>query len=133
VIAPNIGVMVFAFARVSAVAGLKVEDYFPLKNAGGCACGTRAARSMRDGLPSQARSSNFGARISRRPESPTTKKGRCSAPQLAEPENFQPAHVARRCVVHGAATLERRRLETAIGNHSFRAIRITDYLENGMT
>jgi hypothetical protein len=42
-----IGVMVFAFAHVSAVAGLKVEDYFPLKNAGGCACGTRAARSMR--------------------------------------------------------------------------------------
>ena len=26
-----IGVTVFAFARVSAVVGLKVEDYFPLK------------------------------------------------------------------------------------------------------
>ena len=26
-----IGAMVFAFARVSAVVGLKVEDYFPLR------------------------------------------------------------------------------------------------------
>ena len=29
--------MVYAFARVSAVVSLKVEDYFPLQNAGGCA------------------------------------------------------------------------------------------------
>jgi site-specific recombinase XerD len=32
-----IGVMVYAFARVSAVVSLKIEDYFPLKKAGGCA------------------------------------------------------------------------------------------------
>jgi site-specific recombinase XerD len=32
-----IAVMVYAFARVSAVVSLKVEDYFRSKNAGGCA------------------------------------------------------------------------------------------------
>src|SRR6266487_1696762 len=42
-----IGIMVYAFARISAVVSLKVEDYFPLKNAGGCTCMKKAARSMK--------------------------------------------------------------------------------------
>jgi site-specific recombinase XerD len=33
-----VAVMAFTFARVSAVVGLKVEDYYHRKNAGGCAC-----------------------------------------------------------------------------------------------
>jgi hypothetical protein len=40
----------------------------------------------------------------------------------------RPVDVARRCLVHGASSLKDAGMETAIGNHSFRAIGITDYL-----
>jgi site-specific recombinase XerD len=42
----------------------------------------------------------------------------------------QPFGVFRR-LVHGAPSRERRGHKTPIGNHSFRAIGITDYLERG--
>lgn len=73
-----IGVMVYAFARVSAVVNLKVEDYFPLKNAGGSACARKAARSMKWAATTSW--SNTWMLILRRQGSRTIRKARCSAP-----------------------------------------------------
>lgn len=42
-----IGIMVYAFARVSAVVNLKVEDYFPLKKRWWLRLSEKAARSMK--------------------------------------------------------------------------------------
>ncbi len=66
-----IAVMVYSFARVPAVVGLKVEDYFPLKNAGGCASMRRAARSMKWAATTSWK--NIWTPVSRRPESRATR------------------------------------------------------------
>ena len=42
-----IGVMVYSFARISAVVAMGVEDYFANGSAGGCACTRKAASATK--------------------------------------------------------------------------------------
>jgi integrase/recombinase XerD len=125
-----IGVMVYAFARISAVVNLKVEDYFPLKkrwwlrlrekggkvNEMGCHHKLEqfldayiAAAEIAD----DKKSPLFRAAIGR--------TGKLSDRPMSRVDAWY--MVRRRAKDAGQ--------ETAIGNHSFRAIGITDYLENG--
>jgi integrase/recombinase XerD len=125
-----IGVMVFAFARVSAVVGLQVEDYFPLKkrwwlrlrekggkvNEMGCHHkleGFLDAYIAAAGIADDKKGPLFRAAIGR--------TGKLSDRPMSRVDAWY--MVQRRSKDTG--------LETAIGNHSFRAIGITDYLENG--
>jgi integrase/recombinase XerD len=125
-----IGVMVYAFARVSAVVNLKVEDYFPLKkrwwlrlrekggkvNEMGCHHKLEQfldAYIAAAGIADDKKSPLFRAAIGR--------TGKLSDRPMSRVDAWY--MVRRRAQDAG--------LETAIGNHSFRAIGITDYLENG--
>jgi integrase/recombinase XerD len=102
-----IGAMVFAFARVSTVVGLKVENYFPLKKRrwlrlhekGGkvneMGCHHKLEQFLDEYIAAAGIADDRkGAAVSRR--------------DRQDGETLRPAHVARRCVVHGAAPLQRR-------------------------
>lgn len=125
-----IAVMVYAFARVSAVVGLKVEDYFPLKkrwwlrlhekggkvNEMGCHHKLELymdAYIAAAGIADDKKGLLFRAAVGR--------TGKLSDRPMSRVDAWY--MVRRRAKDTG--------LETAIGNHSFRAIGITDYLENG--
>ena len=125
-----IAVMVYAFARVSAVVGLKVEDYFPLKkrwwlrlhekggkvNEMGCHHKLELyldAYIAAAGIAADKKGPLFRAAVGR--------TGKLSDRPMSRVDAW---YMVRR----RAKDAE---LETAIGNHSFRAIGITDYLENG--
>jgi integrase/recombinase XerD len=125
-----LSVMTFAFARVSAVVGLKVEDYFPLKKRwwlrlrekGGkvneMGCHHKLEQFLDEyilaaGITADSKSPLFRAAIGR--------TGKLSDRPMSRVDAWY--MVQRRSKDAG--------LETAIGNHSFRAIGITDYLENG--
>ena len=125
-----ISVMVYAFARVSAVVGLKVEDYFPLKkrwwlrlhekggkvNEMGCHHKLEEyldAYIAAAGITKDRKGPLFRAAIGR--------TGKLSDRPMSRVDAWY--MVRRRANDAG--------LETAIGNHSFRAIGITDYLERG--
>jgi integrase/recombinase XerD len=125
-----IGVMVYAFARVSAVVGLKAEDYFPLKKRwwlrlhekGGkvneMGCHHKLEQFLDEyleaaGIRDERKGPLFRAAIGR--------TGKLSAKPMSRVDAW---YMVRR----RAKDAE---LETAIGNHSFRAIGITDYLERG--
>lgn len=123
-------VMVYAFARVSAVVGLKVEDYFPLKKRwwlrlhekGGkvneMGCHHKLELYLDEymaaaGIAADKKGPLFRAAVGR--------SGKLSDRPMSRVDAW---YMVRR----RAKDAE---LETAIGNHSFRAIGITDYLENG--
>ncbi len=125
-----ISVMVYGFARVSAVIGLKVEDYFPLKKRwwlrlhekGGkvneMGCHHKLEQYLDEyilaaGIEADKKSPLFRAAVGR--------TGKLSDRPMSRVDAWY--MVRRRAKDTG--------LETAIGNHSFRAIGITDYLENG--
>jgi site-specific recombinase XerD len=125
-----IGVMVYAFARVSAVVGLRMEDYFPLKkrwwlrlhekngkvNEMGCHHKLEEyldAYIAAAGIGSDKKSPLFRAAIGRTSKLSGRAMSRVDAWYM----------VRRRAKDAG--------VKTAIGNHSFRAIGITDYLERG--
>lgn len=125
-----IGVMVYAFARVSAVVGLKVEDYFPLRkrwwlrlhekggkvNEMGCHHKLEQyldAYIEAAGIRDDKKGPLFRAAIGR--------TGKLSDKPMSRVDAWY--MVRRRAKDTG--------LETDIGNHSFRAIGITDYLERG--
>ena len=125
-----IAVMVFAFARVSAVVGLKVEDYFPLKKRwwlrlhekGGkvneMGCHHKLEQFLDEyiaaaGIADDRKGSLFRAAIGR--------TGKLSERSMSRVDAWY--MVRRRAADAG--------IEAAIGNHSFRAIGITDYMENG--
>ncbi len=125
-----IGVMVYAFARVSAVVGLKVKDYSPLKKRcwlrlhekGGkvneMGCHDKLEQFLdayieAAGIADNKKGPLFPAAIGR--------TGKLSDRPMSRVDAWY--MVQRRFKDAG--------LETAIGNHSFRAIGITDYLENG--
>jgi integrase/recombinase XerD len=60
-----ISVMTFAFARIGAVVAMRVEDYYPRANAGGCACMRKAASGMHGrGNATLRRSSRVHLRLS---------------------------------------------------------------------
>lgn len=125
-----IAVMAYAFARVSAVVGLKVEDYFPLKKRwwlrlqekGGkvneMGCHHKLEQFLDEyitaaGIGDDRRGPLFRSAVGR------TK--RLSAKPMSRVDAWY--MVRRRAKDAG--------IEAAIGNHSFRAIGITDYLERG--
>lgn len=125
-----IAVMVYSFARVSAVVGLKVEDYFPLKkrwwlrlhekngkdNEMGCHHKLEEyldAYIAAGGIADDKKGPLFRAAIGR--------TGKLSARPMSRVDAWY--MVRRRAADAG--------IEAAIGNHSFRAIGITDYMENG--
>ncbi len=125
-----IAVMTYSFARVSAVVGLKVEDYFPLKKRwwlrlnekGGkvneMGCHHKLEQFIDEyvaaaGIAADKKGPLFRAAIGR--------TGKLSDKPMSRVDAWY--MVRRRAKDTG--------LETAIGNHSFRAIGITDYLERG--
>lgn len=125
-----IAAMVFAFARVSAVVGLKAEDYFPLKKRwwlrlhekGGkvneMGCHHKLEQFLDEyiaaaGIAADKKGPLFRAAIGR--------TGKLSDRPMSRVDAWY-------MVQHRSKNAG---LETAIGNHSFRAIGITDYLENG--
>ena len=124
-----IGVMVYAFARVSAVVGLKVEDYFPLKKRcwrlhekGGKVNEMGCHHKLEEYLDAYI----AAAAITNDKKDPLFRSAIGRTRKLSDrPMSRVDAWymVRRRAKDAG--------METAIGNHSFRAIGITDYLERG--
>jgi integrase/recombinase XerD len=125
-----IGVMVYAFARVSAVVGLKVEDYFPLKKRwwlrlhekGGKVNEMGCHHKLEEYLDAYIAAADIAK----------DKKGPLFRAAIGRTGKLSDRPMSR----VDAWYMVRRRandagLETAIGNHSFRAIGITDYLERG--
>jgi integrase/recombinase XerD len=125
-----IAVMAYAFARVSAVVSLRVEDYFPLKKRwwlrlqekGGkvneMGCHHKLDQYLDEyiaaaGIAEDKKSPLFRAAVGR--------TGRLSDRPLSRVDAWY--MVRRRAGDAG--------ILTAIGNHSFRAIGLTDYLDNG--
>jgi integrase/recombinase XerD len=125
-----IGVMVYAFARVSAVVGLKVEDYFPLRKrwwlrlkekngkVNEMGCHHKLEQFLDEyiaaaGVVDDNKGPLFRAAIGR--------TGKLSERPMSRVDAWY--MVRRRARDAG--------IEAAIGNHSFRAIGLTDYLENG--
>ncbi len=125
-----IAVMVYAFARVSAVVNLKVEDYFPLKKrwwlrlrekngkVNEMGCHHKLEQYLDEyiaaaGIPADKKGPLFRAAVGR--------TGKLSERPMSRVDAW---YMVRR----RANDAE---LETAIGNHSFRAIGLTDYLERG--
>jgi integrase/recombinase XerD len=125
-----IAVMVYAFARVSAVVGLKVEDYFPLKKRwwlrlhekGGKVNEMGCHHKLEQFLDAYIAAAGIA----------DDKKGPLLRAAIGRTGKLSDRPMSR---VDAWYMVQRRSkdagLETAIGNHSFRAIGITDYLENG--
>ena len=122
-----IAVMTYSFARVSAVAGLKVEDYFPLKkrwwlrlkekggkvNETGCHHKLEAhldAYIAAAGIAEDKKGPLFRAAIGR--------TGKLSDRPMSRVDAW---YMVRRRAIKA-------RIDAKIGNHSFRAIGITDYM-----
>jgi integrase/recombinase XerD len=125
-----IGVMVYGFARVSAVVGLKVEDYFPLKKRWWLRLHEKGGKVNEMGchhkLEQFLDEYLTAAGIAEDKKGPLFR----AAPRRTRTLTDRPMSRV------DAWYMVRRRakdtgLEAAIGNHSFRAIGITDYLENG--
>jgi site-specific recombinase XerD len=125
-----IAVMVYTFARVSAVAALKVEDYFPLKKRwwlrlqekGGKINEMGCHHKLEQYLDEYIAAAEIGEH----------KKGPLFRAALGKTKKLSDRPMSR----FDAWYMVRRRaadagIEAAIGNHSFRAIGITDYMDNG--
>jgi site-specific recombinase XerD len=125
-----ISVMVYAFARVSAVVGLKVEDYFTLKKHGWLrlhekngkvneiGCHHKLEQAMdayleMAGISDEKKSPLFCAAIGR--------TGKLSDRPMSR---FDAWYMVRRRAKDAG-------IDAPIGNHSFRHIGLTDYMERG--
>jgi integrase/recombinase XerD len=125
-----IGVMVYAFARVSAVVGLKVEDYFPLKKRWWLRLHEKGGKVNEMGchhkLEEYLDAYIAAADIAKDKTGPLFRAAIGRTGKLSDrPMSRVDAWYMVRRRANDAG------LETAIGNHSFRAIGITDYLERG--
>jgi integrase/recombinase XerD len=125
-----VGVMVYAFARISAVVSLKVEDYFPLRKRWWLRLHEKGGKVNEMGchhkLEQFLDAYIAAARIADDKKTPLFRAAQGRTGELSDrPMSRVDAWymVRRRAKDAG--------LETAIGNHSFRAIGITNYLENG--
>jgi integrase/recombinase XerD len=125
-----IAVMVYSFARVSAVVGLKVEDYFPLKKRwwlrlhekGGKVNEMGCHHKLEEYLDAYIAAAGIAG----------DKKGPLFCAAIGRTGKLSDRPMSR----VDAWYMVRRRagdagIEAAIGNHSFRAIGLTDYMENG--
>jgi integrase/recombinase XerD len=125
-----IGVMVYAFARVSAVVGLEVADYFPLKKRWWLRLHEKGGKVNEMGCHHKLEG-YMDAYIAAAGIAPD-KKGPLFRSAVGRTRKLSDRPMSR----VDAWYMVRRRakdagMETAIGNHSFRAIGITDYLERG--
>jgi site-specific recombinase XerD len=127
-----IALMVFSLARVGAALGMKVEDVYTqnrrlwvrLKEKGGKAHAMPCHHSLEEYLHAYI----DGAGLMTDPKGPLFPTiGRGTDRLTATPMSQADAHamIRRRAVAVG--------IETLLGNHSFRATGITDYLKNGGT
>ncbi len=127
-----IALMVYSFARVSAALGMNVEDAFTknrrlwvrLNEKGG----KRHEMPCHHNLEEYLRAYIDGCDLAAEPKGPLFRTiqrgtGRLSATRLPRQNAFD--LVRRRAAAAG--------IETAIGNHTFRATGITAYLQNGGT
>jgi integrase/recombinase XerD len=125
-----IGVMVYAFARVSAVVNLKVEDYFPLKKRWWLRLSEKGGKVNEMGchhkLEQYIDEYIAAAGIGGDKKAPLfrTAIGRTGKLSDRSMSRMDAWYMVRRRAKNAG-------VETAIGNHSFRAIGITDYLERG--
>jgi integrase len=127
-----IGVMVYTFARISAVVAMRVEDYYPggkrwwvrLHEKGG----KRHAMPCHHNLEEYLIAYLDGAGLRGDPRGPlfrTIGRGTSKLTRTVLPQANAYAMIGRRAAAAGIAT--------KLGNHSFRAIGITAYLKNGGT
>jgi integrase/recombinase XerD len=125
-----IAVMVFAFARVSAVVGLKVEDYFPLKKRcwlrlrekGGKVNEMGCHHKLEEYLDAYiAAAAIVGDKKGPLFRSAIGRTGKLSDRPMSRVDAW---YMVRRRATDA-------KVDAPIGNHSFRAIGITDYMENG--
>ena len=125
-----VAVMVYSFARVSAVVGLKVEDYFSLRKRwwlrlhekGGKVNEMGCHHKLEEYLDAYVAAAGIAA----------DKKGPLFRAAVGRTGKLSDRPMSR----VDAWYMVRRRsadagIKAAIGNHSFRAIGITDYMENG--
>jgi integrase/recombinase XerD len=125
-----IGVMVYAFARVSAVVNLKVEDYFPLKKRWWLRLQEKGGKVNEMGCHHKLE--QFLDEYITAAGIKDDKRGPLFRSALGKTRKLSEKPLSR----VDAWYMVRRRakdagIEAAIGNHSFRAIGITDYLERG--
>jgi len=127
-----IGLMVYTFARVGAMAGMNVEDYYPqgkrwwirLHEKGGKLHEVPAHHKLEEFLDSYIEAAGFWEQ----------KKGSLFRTTQGKTKRLTVKRMTRRDVYE----MVRRRakaagIETAIGCHTFRATGITNYLTNGGT
>jgi len=125
-----IAVMVYTFARVSAVVNLKVEDYFPLKKRWWLRLHEKGGKVNEMGchhkLEQYLDEYIAAAGIGEDTKSPLFRAAIGKTKKLSDRpmSRFDAWYMVRRRAA-GAG------VESAIGNHSFRAIGITDYMDNG--
>ncbi len=123
-----IGVMVYTFARVNAVIGMKVKDYFTQGRRGWVRLHEKGGKEHE--VPCHHTPGEAARRIHRRaPASPATRNGplfRTTGRKTGQAQAAwqQDAYrmIQRRAAAAGIAT--------KIGNHTFRATGITAYLKN---
>lgn len=125
-----IAVMVYAFARISVVVGLKMEDYFPFRKRWWLRLCEKGGKVNEIGchhkLEQYLDAYIAAAGIADDKKSPLFRTATCKTGTLSDRAMSRvDAWYLVRLRVKDAW------LETAIGNHSFRAIGITDYLEKG--
>lgn len=125
-----IAVMVYSFARVSAVIDLKVEDYFPLRKRwwlrlrekGGKVNEMGCHHKLEEYLDAYIAAAGIAA----------DKKAPLFRAAIGRTGKLSDRPMSR---VDAWYMVQRRRadagIDAAVGNHSFRAIGITDYMENG--
>jgi integrase len=102
-----IGVMVYAFARVSAVVNLKVEDYFPLKKRWWLRLSEKGGKVNEMGCHHKL--DEFLEAYIKAAGIEDDRKGPLFPRRRAQDgQAFGAAHVAQGCMVHGAPPRERR-------------------------
>jgi integrase/recombinase XerD len=125
-----IAVMVFAFARVSAVVGLKVEDYFPLKKR--CWLRLREKGGKVNEMGCHHKLEEYLDAYIAAAAIVSDKKGPLFRSAIGRTGKLSDRPMSR---VDAWYMVRRRatdaKVDAPIGNHSFRAIGITDYMENG--
>jgi site-specific recombinase XerD len=127
-----IGCMVFSFARIGAVLGMKVEDvltqnrrlWVRLREKGGKAHAMPCHHTLEDYLTAYIEQSGL-TEDGKGPLFRTIGRGTSQLTRTPLPQANAYAMIGRRAAAAG--------IKTKIGNHSFRATGITAYLKNGGT
>jgi site-specific recombinase XerD len=125
-----IAVMTYTFARVSAVVGLKIEDYYPQKKRWWVRL--REKNGKVNEMPCHHKLEDYLDEYIEAAKIAGDRKGPLFRAAIGKTKKLAAKPMSRTDIWY----MVRRRaadagIETAIGCHSFRAIGITDYLTNG--